>query len=108
MMNDRIIGLVSEAKALNSKIFSLPKLLILLSIENLGSDGATYRELKAGLGLDDGILYSSLISMKKMGYISEQRIKVEKKEMSSYSITPEGKGAIKAVRAWIGRWMRGE
>ncbi len=104
-MNDRILRLVDDAKALNSKIFSLPRLLILVSIENLGEDGATYRELKAGLGLDDGVLYSNLNALIEMGYVVERDVKLERRKMSSYSITGDGREALSAVRVWLRKWL---
>ncbi|MFH1447521.1 MAG: transcriptional regulator [Candidatus Micrarchaeota archaeon] len=106
-MEDRITKLVTESKALNSKIFSLPRLLVLLSLEKLDQDGATYRELKAGLELDDGVLYSNLNALKNMGYLTENEIRLEKKKMASFAITSEGKEALLAARGWLGKWLRG-
>jgi len=100
-MDSDFLKLVSEAKPLNSKIFSLPRLLILLSLENLDEDGAQYRELKAGLDMEDGVLYSNLNVLKKMGYIKENKIKVENKKMSSFTITEEGKNALAAMKKWL-------
>ncbi|MCX6778408.1 MAG: transcriptional regulator [Candidatus Micrarchaeota archaeon] len=104
-MEDQIIGLVSDSKALNSKIFSLPKLLILISLENLGQDGATYTDLRAGLELKDGILHSNLKTLKKMGYVSEKKVKLDKKTLSAYSIAPEGKEALISIRSWFRKWL---
>jgi len=106
-MNDQVIGLVGDSKALNSKIVSLPRLLILASLENLDEDGATYRELKAGLEMDDGILYSNLKALEAMGYLIEREIKLGKKKMASYCITDEGKQAFNAVKRWFKAWLRG-
>jgi DNA-binding transcriptional ArsR family regulator len=93
---------VGEAKALNSKVFSLPRLLILLSLEELGHlDGALYRELKAGLELDDGVLYSNLNALKKMGYVTESVVVVGSKKMSCFAITCEGSNAVNAVKKWF-------
>jgi DNA-binding MarR family transcriptional regulator len=103
-MEDRVIGLVNDSKALNSKIFSLPKILILISIEKLGEDGATYTDLRAGLDLKDGILHSNLRTLKKMGYVSEKKVRLEKKTLRAYSITDEGKEALLSVRAWFRKW----
>ncbi len=100
-MRDNIIGLVVEAKALNSKVFSLPRILILVSLEDLGDDGSSYRELKAGLDLEDGILFSNLNALEEMGYIKGKDITVEKKKMTSYAITKEGKENLEALRSWF-------
>jgi len=93
--------LVRDAHALNSKLISVPRLLILASLEDLGLDGAAYRELKAGLEMDDGLLYSNLDALKEMGYVKEKEIRLENKEMTSYHITEDGKEALNSARAWL-------
>ncbi len=100
-MEEGIIALVREARALNSKVVSVPRLLILHSLERLGKDGAVYRELKAGLEMDDGLLYSNLKALQEMGYLQEKEVKLGKKEMASYHITDEGKEALSVARVWL-------
>jgi len=102
-MKDNIINLVAEAKALNSKIISLPRILILSALEELGEDGSSYRELKAGLDLEDGILFSNLNALEEMRYIVTKDVTLEKKKMTSYSITAEGKEALQALCSWFKR-----
>jgi DNA-binding MarR family transcriptional regulator len=108
IMKDNIIGLVAEAKALNSKVFSLPLILILVSLEDLGDDGSSYRELKAGLDLEDGILFSNLNVLEEMGYIKSRDVTVEKKKMTSYAITKEGKENLEALRSWFKKVLDGD
>lgn len=100
-MGAKIRELVQESLSLNSKIISTPRLLILLSLEKLGLDGAAYREIKAGLEMDDGLLYSNLRALEEMGYIKEKDIILGNKEMSSYHITDEGLEALNLVRMWL-------
>ena len=100
-MTGDIRELVRETHSLNSKLISAPRLLILASLESLGLDGAAYRELKAGLEMDDGLLYSNLDALKEMGYVKEKDVRLENKEMTSYHITEEGKEAFNSVRAWL-------
>lgn len=102
-MEDRVIDLVKEAKALNSKAISLHRLLILASLESLNQDGAAYRELKAGLEMKDGILYSNLKALCRMGYLEEKNVKVGNKELTSYNITQAGKEALTEARTWLKR-----
>ena len=73
-MNENIISLVAEAKALNSKVFSLPRMFILVALEDLGEDGSSYRELKAGLDLEDGVLFSNLNAIEEMGYLKSKDV----------------------------------
>ena len=99
------LELVRDSKALNSRLFSLPKLLILDSLEEYGLDGAAYREIKAGLELEDGILYTSLSALKKMHYISVKKIRLENQTMTSYSLTSDGKQALDDVKRWLKQWL---
>ena len=101
VMEEGILDRVREIDLLNSKIISVPRLLILASLEQLGLDGATYRELKAGLEMDDGILYSNLKALEEMRYLKEKDVKLENKELASYHITEEGKNALRAARLWL-------
>ena len=105
-MDDRIIGLVNEAKALNSKAVTLPRLLILASLENLGEDGAAYRELGAGLSMKDGILYSNLKALESMGCINEKKIREGNRSMKHYSITSGGRETLDSTRKWFANWLK--
>ncbi len=107
-MKDYIIGLVGEAKVLNSKVFSLPRILILTVLEKLGRDGSTYRELKAGLEMEDGTLFSNINVLEEMGYIKKEKVELDNKEMHSYWITHEGIEALKALRLWFKKWVDGD
>jgi len=100
-MEADIFELVQEGKALNSKLFSRPKILILKALEHLGEDGAIYRELKAALVLEDGILFSNLQMLEEMEYIKSNKITLQDKKMTRYLITSEGKEALEALRAWL-------
>ncbi len=102
------LPLIQDAKAINSKIMSLPRLLILVSLEKLGEDGAPFRELKAVLELPDGVLFSNLKVLTEMGYLVEREVKVEGKGMTAYSITSEGLHALSSVKHWLGKWLKGE
>ena len=100
-MEDGILGLVRESHSLNSKLISVPRLLLLTSLENLGLDGAAYRELKAALEMDDGLLYSNLAALEEMGYVKEQDVKIGNKELASYHICEEGREALIQARVWL-------
>lgn len=104
-MRENILDLINESKALNSKIFSLSRMLMLSSLESFGEDGSTYRELKAGLDMDDGALFSNLKALEEMGYIAKKEVEVENKKMTSFHITKEGKEALHMLRSWLKRWL---
>lgn len=101
IMKANVLELVAEAKVLNSKVFSLPRILILASLEDLGPDGSTYRELKAALEMEDGTLFSNLSALEEMGYIRKAKVELENKEMHAYSITNEGKAVLDSLRSWF-------
>ena len=96
-----IVDLVNDAKVLNADVVTLPRILILAALKDLGEDGATFRELKATLDMSDGTLFSNLKALKKMGYVKESKVEVEDKEMHSFSITREGKEMFYAVCSWF-------
>ncbi len=97
-------ALMSEARSLNSKLFSLPRLELLSALETFGEDGALYRELKSSLRMEDGVLYANLEALKKMRYLKKNVERVEGKTLDSYAITNEGREALNRVRAWLKKW----
>ncbi len=93
---------VEEAKTLNSKLFSLPRILILLSLSALQKkESATYRELKSAIGLSDGVLFANLKVLKDMGYIKEEKVKVDNETMTSYFVTSLAKEDLKKMFSWV-------
>jgi len=105
-MDSNILELVAEAKVLNSKIVSLPRILILIALKDLGEDGSTYRELKAALDMEDGTLFSNLNSLEEMGYIKGKKVELGNKEMHSYSITGDGKHALDLLNSWFVKYLK--
>ncbi|MCD6247701.1 MAG: transcriptional regulator [Candidatus Diapherotrites archaeon] len=102
-MHSDFLSLIEEAKALNSSVFSLIRLLLLFSIASVGKDGVTYRELKAALQVSDGALYTNLEYLKKIGYITSRDISFEGKKLTLYQITSEGQRAWKHIRDWLAK-----
>jgi DNA-binding MarR family transcriptional regulator len=96
-----ILKMVNDAKLLNADAISLPRILILAALKDLGEDGATYRELKATLDMNDGTLFSNLKALMKMGYVKMSKVRVEDKEMQCFSITNEGKAMFNAICSWF-------
>ena len=57
----------------------------------LGPDGATYRELKAALDINDGVLFANLNVLKEMGYLAPVKITSEGKKLESIPSRPKGR-----------------
>lgn len=104
-MSEDLLALVEESRALNPDVFSLIRLQLLSNLASLGSDGSTYRELKAVLQLSDGALYSNLKSLETMGYVTSKEVTLEDKELKSYQITEEGKVAWERVKSWLIKFL---
>jgi DNA-binding MarR family transcriptional regulator len=108
-MNRNLIELAWESKALNSKIFSLARILLLSALDELpDKEGATYRELRAGLGLDDGTVFANLKTLIEFGYVKKEKIRLEKEDMTQYEITTDGREALYAVRDWLVKWSESD
>ena len=105
MAKEDLLTLVEEAHALNADVFSMTRLQLLSSLASLGEDGSTYRELKAGLQLSDGALHSNLRALEGMGYVASGGVRVERKELTTYRITDDGKAAWLQVRGWLQKFL---
>ena len=104
-MQDDILSILNESEALNAKVFSLVRLKLLASLAVLGPDGATYRELKAALNINDGVLFANLNVLKDMRYLTSEKITSEGKELELYTITPNGQDEWNRVKTWLCRFL---
>lgn len=107
-MQENLLKVIENAQALNAKLFSLIRLELMANLAIFGEDGITYRELKSGLGLNDGVLYSNLQALQGMGYISTSTIKFENKELQLWKITPNGLNEWMNVRTWLCEFLQCE
>ncbi|HIH29931.1 TPA: transcriptional regulator [Candidatus Micrarchaeota archaeon] len=99
------LGLLDESAALNSRVFSKTRLLILSVLDELPEgDSATFRELKAGLRLNEGVLFTNLGVLKEMGYVEEIDVKVRKRNMTAYHITNQGREELRSLESWFRKW----
>ncbi len=105
-MQNNVLSILNESQALNAKIFSLVRLKLLASLAALGPDGATYRELKAALDINDGVLYSNLNVLKDIGYLASEKIIFEGKELELFTITTEGQEEWTRTRDWLCRFLQ--
>ncbi len=100
--------LIEEAKALNSKVFSLIRLELLSNLATFGRDGVSYRELKATLNITDGNLFTNLKVLQEMGYIKLNEIRIEEKKLDSYAITKEGLEEWNKTKNWLKKFVECE
>ena len=100
-MQRDFLKLMDGLDAINQDLVSVPRILLMASLYDLGYDGATYRELKATLPLSDGALYSNLKALQKMGHIILKKVRLENRELDSFCITAEGKASWELVRSWL-------
>lgn len=101
MSNDQIIkNIIKEARKINSKTFTITR-NTLLAFCLYFRDGIQFRELKAGLGLSDSKLNSNLRFLIKSGYLLEGKTIIDKKHISFYMITPEGKNELRKMLDWM-------
>lgn len=98
--------LLEESSVLDSKVFSQIRLLLLAVLEIHDRDGISYRELKAGLNVSDGVLYFNLKELGKMGYIEEEQVNFEEKKLTSYYITEQGKEEWNKIRVWLSKFLK--
>lgn len=106
-MGVNIIKVVDKSKKVDPKIVSVPRMLILFSLEEL-VEGSTYRELKSGLEMDEGTIFANLRSLEEMKYIEkEEKAKIEKKKLNVFKITEKGKKEVKNLRSWLKEIIKG-
>ena len=105
-MQSDFLTLMAESQTLNSKVFSLVRLKLLGSLAVLGPDGATFRELKAGLEIADGVLFSNVKVLIGMGYLESEKVRFEGREMELYRITDEGLTAWQQTQQWLCKYLQ--
>ena len=82
--------------------------MILVTVAKFGQDGVSYRELKAGLELGDGVLFTNLRTLAQMGYMDSKKVKLAGEEMTIYCMRKEGVEALFAVKKWLTSWLSGD
>ena len=96
------VSLVKESQLLNPDVFSITRFQLLLNLAAV-NDETSYRELKAGLQLSDGALYTNLKALEKMGYLESRKIKIDNKKLEVYRITQSGKEQWNQIKEWLKR-----
>jgi DNA-binding MarR family transcriptional regulator len=96
-----LLELIDDAKALNSKVFSLIRLELLANIAVFGKDGVSNRELTTTLNVSDGTLHANLKFLKEMGYIESEQVKIDDKELHIYKITSVGLEEFEKIKKWL-------
>ena len=99
-MSDYIEKLLVASQSVNTKTISLVRCL-LLTLLMYFTDGLQYRELKAALKISDGKLVSNLSWLEAVGYIAKSTVKLERRKMSVYSLTSEGRKEARKIAKWM-------
>lgn len=102
-MDEKTISLIDASKALEPRIFSLPRLILLNALRDLGPDGASFRELVAGLKMPEGVIFANLKAMEQLGYIESESGHLEGTKMTSFHITKRGEEEFDKARNWLRR-----
>lgn len=105
-MGGGTLGLLERAGALNSKLFTLPRIQMLSILDYYYPDGVEFRELKAALKMTDGKLLTNIYALQRMGYVKSAKVRVETKSLSTYRLTLEGRGDFAKARAWLREWLQ--
>jgi len=100
-----LLELIDDAKALNSKVFSLIRFELLSNITMFGPDGISNRELSTTLEVSDGTLYANLKALEEMGYIKSKKVHFEGKELDTYTITQLGMEEWIKTKNWLKKFI---
>lgn len=100
-MPDDLMDIVDESEEINTDLISKIRLELLWSLSDLGEDGATARQLKSALNLNDGAVYSNLKKLEYQGYLKRENIIFEGKELELWSMTSEGLKEWQKVKNWL-------
>jgi len=98
------LEVVEGSHTLNPKIFSLARLELLGVLVALGEDGATFTNFKV-LDLSDGALHSNLKALKEMGYVNEDKVELNKKELTRYKVTRSGAEEFFRAKEWLKKFV---
>ena len=99
-MNDYVRQLLETSESINNRTISLVRCLI-LTLLGYFADGLQYRELKSALKLSDGKLASDLGQLEAMGYIQKSTVRLERRKLTVYSLTPEGRKETRKIAKWM-------
>ena len=106
-MASDLLALAANSKAINSKAFSVPRILILSAISELRGEGASFRELRDALSMKDGTIFANLNALIEMRYIRMEKTKVNGEKTAVYYITDEGTEGLLHLKEWAAKWVGG-
>ncbi len=95
------LALAEGAQLLNPDVFSVIRFQLLANLAAVRPDEVPYRDLKAGLKISDGALYTNLKVLEKTGYVLCKEISEGKRKLSTYTITRAGLEEWSMVREWL-------
>ena len=95
--NLAIESILEGYKKINSDIFTLTRILLLIFISYF-KDGLQFRELKNALNISDGKLISNINKLSRMGYIKKEKITLDNKKLDIYLIYEKGRKELKKIK----------
>ena len=103
-MADRL-ALLADASAVNPHLVSLPRVQLMQALRFYDRDGVEFRELQARMGMSDGKLLANLYALRDMGFLREGKARMERKTVTTYSMTDAGRTEWDRARAWLRQWL---
>ena len=91
----------SAIGAINQKIISAPRLVLLRALLAYGPDGISFRELQKSVDFPDGVIFSNLKILEEMGLVKSEEVTVAGKALTSYAITLHGKQEFIEAKKWL-------
>ncbi len=95
--NLAIESILEGYKKINSDIFTLTRILLLIFISYF-KDGLQFRELKNALNISDGKLISNINKLNRMGYIKKEKITLDNKKLDIYLICEKGRKELNKIK----------
>ena len=100
MMKKTLRQILDEYDHINSKIFT-PTRILILNLIKFHREGLQFRELKEGIKISDGNLYSNLEMLKNLELIESEKVQIDNKKLEIYTITEKGARELARIDSWF-------
>jgi DNA-binding MarR family transcriptional regulator len=92
--------ILEEYDHINSKIFT-PTRILILNLIQFHREGLQFRELKEGIKISDGNLYSNLELLKNLDLLESEKVQIDNKMLEIYTITEKGAQELAKIDSWL-------